>query len=80
MAELSENELVKIAETIEILIENIKNDSNPYESADKITDLVEDYKLDKIETCRPLLKSFCDLLKEKGYSNTSDFIAKQWRL
>ena len=80
MAELSEKELATIVETIKIFIENIKENFNPHESADKIVDLVDEYKLAKREDFKPLLKSFCDLLREKGYPDTSNFIVKQWHL
>ena len=80
MAELSENEAAKILEEIEIRIENIRNDLDPHENADCITDLVEDHHLSGREDFKALLKSFCDLLKEKGYPDTSAFIAKQWHI
>ncbi|HMK50795.1 MAG TPA: hypothetical protein VK435_12130 [Thermodesulfovibrionales bacterium] len=80
MTELSENEAAKMLEEIEIRIENIRNDLDPYENADAITDLVEDHHLSDREDFRPLLKSFCDLLKEKGYPDTSAFISKQWKI
>jgi len=80
MADLSESEVAKILEEIEIRIENIRNDLDPYENADYITDLVEDHHLSGREDFKPLLKSFCDLLKEKGYPDTSKFIAKQWNI
>jgi hypothetical protein len=80
MTELSENEIVKILEEIEIRIENIRNDLDPYGNADAITDLVEDNHLSGREDFKPLLKSFCDLLNEKGYPDTSRFIANQWHI
>ena len=80
MAELTENEIAKLLEEIEIRIENIRNDLDPYENADRISDLVEDHHLSGREDFNPLLKSFCDLLKEKGYPDTSAFISKQWHI
>ena len=80
MAELSEDEITRILEEITIRIENIRNDLNPYENADGITDLVEDNHLSGRADFKPLLKSFCDLLKEKGYPDTSAFLSKQWHI
>ena len=78
MADLTEDEVTKLLEEIGIRIENIRNDLDPYQNADGITDLVEDHHLSGREDFKPLLKSFCDLLKEKGYPDTSKFISKQW--
>jgi len=80
MAELSEGDITRILEEIAIRIENIRNDLDPYENADGITDLVEDNHLSGREDFKPLLKSFCDLLKEKGYPDTSAFLSKQWHI
>jgi len=80
MAELTENEAAKILEEIEIRMENIRNDLDPYGNADSITDLVEDHRLSGREDFKPLLKSFCDLLKEKGYPDTAKFISNQWHI
>ena len=80
MTELSENEVATLLEEIGIRIENIRNDLDPYENADYVTDLVEDHHLSGRDDFKPLLKSFCDLLKEKGYPDTSKFIAKQWNI
>lgn len=65
---------------IKRLMDNIKNDIDAHNSVDQITDLVDDNKLVGKESYKPLLKSFCDLLREKGYPQTADFIVKQWRL
>ncbi len=65
---------------IKKLLDNIKNDVDPHNSADQITDLVEQHKLNGKEAYRPLLKSFSDLLREKGYPQTADFLVKQWHL
>jgi hypothetical protein len=80
MAELSEDEIASMLEEIKIRIENIRNDLDTDENADGITDLVEDNHLSDREDFKPLLKSFCDLLKEKGYPDTSAFISKQWHI
>ena len=80
MSELTENEVAKILEEIEIRIENIRNDLDPYGNADGITDLVEDHHLSVREDVKPLLKSFCDLLREKGYPDTATFMSKQWHI
>jgi hypothetical protein len=80
MAKLSETELATIKDAIKMLIENIRNDVAPHQSADKIADLVEDHKLQKIEEIKPLLKNFSDVLLEKGFTNTSNFLNKQWHL
>ena len=63
-----------------MLIENIRNDLSPHKSADKIADMVEEHRLEKIEEMKPLLKTFSDVLREKGFANTSDFLTKHWRL
>ncbi len=62
------------------LMDNIRNDIDPHDSADQITDLVEEHKLDRKEAYKHLLKSFSDLLREKGYPQTADFLVKQWHL
>ena len=80
MAKLSETELATLKDAIKMLVENIRNDIAPHQSADKIADLVEDHKLHKIEEVKPLLKDFSDVLREKGFTNTSDFLNKQWKL
>ena len=80
MAKLSEIELSTIKDAIKMLVENIRNDIAPHQSADKISDLVEDHKLYKLEEVKPLLKEFSDVLREKGFTNTSDFLNKQWKL
>jgi hypothetical protein len=69
-----------LVKEIKRLLDNIKNDVDAHDSADGITDLVEEHKLDRNEAYRPLLKSFSDLLREKGYPQTADFLVKQWHL
>jgi hypothetical protein len=61
-------------------MDNIRNDIDPHASADQITDLVEEHKLERNEAYKPLLKSFSELLREKGYPQTADFLVKQWHL
>ena len=80
MVELSDAEVTRILEEMEIRIDNIRNNRDPYANADWITDTVEDHKLSGREDFKPLLKSFCDVLKEKGYPDTSAFLSKQWKL
>jgi hypothetical protein len=65
---------------IKKLLDNIKNDVDAHNSADQITDLVEQHRLNEKEAYRPLLRSFSDLLREKGYPQTADFLVKQWHL
>lgn len=69
-----------IVGAIKGLMDNIRNDIDPHDSADQITDLVEEHKLDRKEAYKPLLKSFSELLREKGYPQTADFLVKQWHL
>jgi hypothetical protein len=61
-------------------LDDIRNDIDPHNSADQITDLVEQHKLDEKKAYGPLLKSFTELLREKGFPQTADFLAKQWHL
>jgi hypothetical protein len=69
-----------IVGAIKSLLDNIKNDIDPHNSADQITNLVEEHKLETKTAYRPLLRSFSELLREKGYPQTADFISKQWHL
>jgi hypothetical protein len=80
MPELPENELASKVEEIKKIIEDIKNDSNLYEDTDKLVNLVNLYNLDQMDDCKPLLKSFCDLLQEKGYPDTSEILSEKWHL
>ncbi len=79
MSDLPIMDLTMVNE-IKRLVDNIRNDVDAHGSADQIADLVEDHKLDKNETYKPLLRSFCDVLREKGYPQTADFLMKQWHL
>jgi len=69
-----------VVEAIKKQIDNVKNDLDAHGSADRITDLVDDNKLVGKESYKPLLRSFCEVLREKGYPQTADFLIKQWRL
>ena len=69
-----------VVEAIKKQIDNVKNDLDAHGSADRITDLVDDNKLIGKESYKPLLRSFCEVLREKGYPQTADFLIKQWRL
>jgi hypothetical protein len=80
MSDLPENESASHVEEIKKIIEDIKNDSNLYEDTDKLVNLVNLYHLDQRDDCKPLLKSFCGLLKEKGYPDTSEILLEKWHL
>ena len=80
MSELPENELESRVEEIKKIIEDIKNDLNLYEDTDKLVNLVNLYNLYQLDDCKPLLKSFCELLKEKGYPDTSEGLSEKWHL
>jgi len=80
MNELFKNETANTAEEIKKLIENIKSDLNLYESAEKFVEVVDKNKLDQKENYHALLKSFCDLLREKGYPIMSRNFAEKWHI
>ena len=80
MSELPENELASKVDEIKKIVEDIKNDSNLYEDTDKLVNFVNLYNLDQQEACKPLLKSFCELLKDKGYPDTSEILSEKWNL
>ena len=65
---------------IKKLLDDIRNDIDPHYSADQITNLVEEHKLNDKKAYSPLLKSFTELLREKGFPQTADFLVKQWHL
>ncbi len=71
---------MSLVNVIKQLMENIKNDIDPHKSMDGIADLVEDNKLSMKDEYKPLLRSVCDVLREKGFPSTADFLIKQWRL
>jgi predicted transcriptional regulator len=62
------------------LIENIKNNLNLHESAEKFVEAVDKNKLDQKEDYKPLLTSFCDVLREKGYPTISENFAEKWHM
>jgi len=71
---------MSLVNVIKQLMENIKNDIDPHKSMDGIADLVEDNKLSMKDEYKPLLRSVCDVLREKGFPSTADFLIKQWLL
>ena len=71
---------MSLVNVIKQLMENIKNDIDPHKSMDGIADLVEDNTLSRKDEYKPLLRSVCDVLREKGFPSTADFLIKQWRL
>jgi hypothetical protein len=80
MSELSEAEVNTMKESIEVYIKNIEEDFEIYQSADKLTDLVNEHRLERREECKPLLKHFITALEGKGFKDTAAFVAKQWNL
>jgi hypothetical protein len=79
MAELPTMDMA-IVGAINKMLDNIKNDIDMHGSVDQITDLVDDNKLVGKSAYKPLLRSLCNLLREKGYPQTADFLVKQWEL
>ena len=71
---------MSLVNIIKQMKDNVKNDIDPHKSMDKIADLVEDNKLFNKGGYKPLLRSVCDVLREKGYPSTAEFLTKQWRL
>jgi hypothetical protein len=65
---------------IKRLRDNIKNDIDIYNSMDQITELVVEHKLVGKKAYQQLLKSVCDLIREKGFPQTAAFAEKDWRL
>jgi hypothetical protein len=80
MNELFENAFIESREEMKKLIENIKNNFDLYESAEKFVKVVEKNKLDQEGEFTPLLLSFCDALREKGYPIISETFAEKWRI
>ena len=74
------NEFIESTEEMKKLIENIKNNLDFYESAEKFVKVVEKNKLEQREDLIPLLRSFCDVLREKGYPVMSENFAEKWRI
>jgi hypothetical protein len=75
-----DNEFLESTEEMKKLIANIKNNLDLYESADKFVKVVEKNKLDQKEDFIPLLLSFCDALREKGYPVMSETFAEKWHI
>jgi hypothetical protein len=69
-----------LVNSIKHYMDNIKNDVDPHKSMDDIADLVDDNRLLGKDEYKPLLRSVCDLLRQKGYPSTADFLTKQWQL
>jgi hypothetical protein len=65
---------------IKKLMDNIRNDVDQYSSMDQIADLVIENKLVRKKAYKPLLKSVCDLIQEKGYPQTAALLLKDWQL
>ncbi|MCJ7484480.1 MAG: hypothetical protein MUO31_16140 [Thermodesulfovibrionales bacterium] len=80
MNQLFRNEFTEPAEEMKKLIANIKNNLDLYESADKFVKVVEKNNLDQKEDFIPLLLSFCDALREKGYPVMSETFAEKWHM
>ncbi len=67
-----------LVNAVKKLMDNIRNDIDAGNSMDEIADMVYDNQLNKKDAYKPLLRSVCDLLREKGYPTTADFFAKRW--
>ncbi|MDQ7787200.1 MAG: hypothetical protein RDU01_06290 [Thermodesulfovibrionales bacterium] len=80
MNELSKNESATTAEEINQLIENIKSDLNLHENAEKFVKAVDKNQLAQKEDYKPLLKSFCNVLRAKGYPIMAENFAEQWHI
>jgi len=79
MNELFNDEFIDSKE-IQKLIENVRNNLDLHESAEKFVKIVENKLLDQKEAFIPLLISFCDALREKGYPVMSDAFAEKWHM
>lgn len=80
MNQLFADEFTESMEEMGKLIENIKNNIDLYESSDKFVNIVEKNHLEQKEAFKPLLRSFCSALREKGYPVVSDSFAEKWRV
>jgi DNA-binding protein Fis len=69
-----------IIDALKKLRDNVKNDIDQYHSMDQIQELVVEHRLVVNAAYKPLLKSVCDLLREKGYPETAKALEKDWRL
>lgn len=65
---------------IKKLMDNIKNGIDQYNSMEQLADLVDDNKLAEKKAYKNLLQSICDLLREKGYPQTSARFVMHWHL
>jgi len=74
------NEFTEPVEEMKKLIENIKNNLHLHESAEKFVEVVDKNTLDQKEDFKPLLTSFCDALREKGYPVMSETFADKWHI
>jgi hypothetical protein len=79
MAELQVLDMTVVS-SIKKLMDNIRNDIDAGTSMDDLADIVYDHKLMKKTPYKNLLKSVCDLLREKGYPTTADFFSSLWHL
>ena len=80
MNQLFNNEFIESTEEMKKLIENIRNNLHLHESAEKFVEVVEKNKLDQREDFTPLLLSFCDALRERGYPVMSETFAEKWHI
>jgi hypothetical protein len=80
MNRLFKNEFTEPAEEMKKFIENIKNNLNLHESAEKFVAVVDKNKLDQKEDYKPLLISFCEALRETGYPTMSEAFAEKWHI
>jgi hypothetical protein len=69
-----------VVDALKKLRDNVKNDIDLYASMDRIQELVVERRLVVNAAYKPLLKSVCDLLREKGYPQTAKALEKDWRL
>ena len=69
-----------VVSAVKNLRDNIKNDIDQFNSMEQIAELVYDHKLIGKNAYKTLLQSVCDLLREKGYTQTADFFVKHWQL
>jgi hypothetical protein len=80
MNQLYSNGSIEPMEELRKLIDNINKNLDIYENAEKFVKVVDKNKLDQQEVFRPLLLSFCDALREKGYPVVSDTFAEKWHI
>jgi|GEM_PF-1517581 len=80
MNQLSADEFAESMEEMGKLIENIKKHIDFYESSERFVKIVEKNQLEQKEAFKPLLRSFCSALREKGYPVVSDSFAEKWHV